>query len=142
MTEQDIRWVQRFDNFKRAFLVLENAVSVESPSVLEQGGIIQFFEMTFELSWKLLKDYQEMKGATVKYSRDVLKQAFQSDLIGNGHDWIQALEDRNLMSHTYNESVSIEVVKKIKNKYFPLLSELRDTFQAKLDGLPDNLEEE
>jgi len=134
MAELDTRWIQRFDNFKRAFLILENAVGVESPSVLEQGGIIQFFEMTFELSWKLLKDYQEMKGATVQYSRDVLKQAFQSGLISNGHDWIEALEDRNLMSHTYNESVAIEVIKKIRSKYFPLLAELKDTFQEKLDS--------
>ena len=134
MAELDTRWIQRFDNFKRAFLVLEDAVSVESPSVLEQGGIIQFFEMTFELSWKLLKDYQEMKGATVKYARDVLKQAFQSGLISNGHDWIEALDDHKLMSHTYNESVSTKVVEKIKNKYFPLLSELKDSFQAKLDS--------
>ena len=138
MAELDTRWIQRFDNFNRAFLVLEDAVGVESPSVLERGGIIQFFEMTFELSWKLLKGYQEMKGVTIKYPRDALKQAFQSGLIGNGHDWLEALDDRNLMSHTYNESTSNKVIKKIRSKYFPLLAELRNTFQTKLD----NTEEE
>ena len=57
MAEIDNRWIQRFDNFKRAFLILENSVSVESPSLLEQGGIIQFFEMTLELAWKRSQSY-------------------------------------------------------------------------------------
>lgn len=134
MEELDIRWKQRFENFKKAFAVLESAAEVESPSILEQGGIIQYFEMTFELSWKLLKDYQTLQGFSLKFPRETLKQTFQSELIANGHDWIEALEDRNLMSHTYNESVSVKVVKKIKEKYIVMLGELRDTFELKLNS--------
>ncbi len=48
--QKDIRWKQRFQNFEKAFQLLEKAVKIENLSELERGGLIQFFEMTFELS--------------------------------------------------------------------------------------------
>ncbi|MCC5896913.1 MAG: nucleotidyltransferase substrate binding protein [Phormidium sp. BM_Day4_Bin.17] len=133
MTKSDIRWIQRFSNFKRAFLLLENALTIESPSLVERAGMIQFFEMAFELSWKLLKDYQDLEGFTVKTPRETLKQAFQAEIITDGHDWIEALQDRNLMAHTYNEKTAIAVEQRIRYKYFPLLKNLHETFEAKLN---------
>ena len=134
MAELDVRWIQRFNNFKKALFILEEAINIELPSVVEQAGIVQLFEMTFELSWKLLKDYQELKGAIVKYPRDAIKQAFQSGLIENGYDWLEALEDRNLMAHTYNEPVYNQVVNKVKDKYIVILRDLKKTFQSKLES--------
>jgi len=75
---KEIRWKQRFVNFDKAFQALERTVAIENPSEAERGGLIQFFEMAFELSWKTLKDYLEAGGFQVKSPRDVLKQAFQS----------------------------------------------------------------
>ena len=80
--------------------------------------------MAFELSWKLLKDYEEAEGFEVKSPRHAIKQAFQSNLITAGHDWLDALEDRNLTTHTYNEETAIAVELKIRKKYFPLLQQL------------------
>lgn len=135
MTDPDIRWIQRFSNFKRTFLLLENALSIESLSLVERAGLIQFFEMAFELAWKLLKDYEEMEGFTVKTPRETLKQAFQAEIITQGQDWIEALQDRNLMAHTYNEKTAIAVEERIRYKYFPLLKNLYDTFEAKSNTL-------
>ncbi|MCK4345422.1 MAG: nucleotidyltransferase substrate binding protein, partial [Bacteroidales bacterium] len=59
---KDIRWKQRFQNFEKAFLLLEKAVSIDNPSEVERAGLIQFFEITFELSWKLMADYLEELG--------------------------------------------------------------------------------
>lgn len=81
---------------------------------IERAGLIQFFEMAFELGWKLLKDYQEAEGYTISSPRDAIKQAFQSGLISAGHDWINALEDRNLTTHTYNEATAAAVEEKIR----------------------------
>ena len=60
MVPVDTRWHQRFDNFRRALLQLQQAVelSEERPlSDLERQGLIQAFEFTHELSWKTLKDF-------------------------------------------------------------------------------------
>jgi nucleotidyltransferase substrate binding protein (TIGR01987 family) len=102
MDTQDIRWIQRFQNFEKAFLLLQETIQIENPSVVERAGMIQFFEMTFELAWKLLKDYGEEEGFEIKSPRDAIKRAFQTNIIIAGHTWIDALEDRNLTSHTYH----------------------------------------
>ena len=135
MIEEDIRWIQRFSNFERAFLLLQDSLKTEPLSILERAGLIQFFEMTFELSWKLLKDYEETEGFIVKTPREAIKQAFQSGLISNGHDWIDALQDRNLTAHTYNEETAIAVEAKIRDKYFQLLAEVYAYFQNKITTL-------
>ena len=135
MLEEDIRWIQRFSNFERAFLLLQDSLKTEPLSILERAGLIQFFEMTFELSWKLLKDYEETEGFIVKTPREAIKQAFQSGLISNGHDWIDALQDRNLTSHTYNEETAIAVESKIRGKYFQLLAEVYAYFKNKIESL-------
>ena len=137
MEEQDIRWVQRFANFERAFLLLRQALEINSPSIVERAGLIQFFEIAFELSWKLLKDYEELEGFSVKTPREAIKQAFQAGIISHGEHWLQALQDRNLTAHTYNEKTAIAVETKIRQNYFPLLLELYQTFQIKLSELSE-----
>jgi len=129
MTEQDIRWKQRFSQFEKAYALLRSAIAIESPSIVERAGLIQFFEMAFELAWKLLKDYQEAQGFQIISPRDAIKQAFQSGLVTEGHDWLGALEDRNLTTHTYNEETAAAVEKKIRESYFPLLESLHQRFK-------------
>lgn len=58
--QQDIRWIQRFNNFKLAFAQLSEAITLfksRELSLIEKQGLIQSFEFTHELSWKVLKDY-------------------------------------------------------------------------------------
>jgi|SRR3989338_5973879 len=126
-----IRWRQRFQNFEKAFDLLETAMKIKNPSNTEKAGLIQFFEVCFELAWKILKDYLESQGFVTKFPRDTLKQAFQSNLIEDGHAWMKALEDRNLTSHTYDEEETDKIEKLIRNQYFPLLKKLRQTFLEK-----------
>ena len=132
MTEHDIRWQQRFTQFEKAFLLLQSAVDIEQPSVVERAGLIQFFEMAFELAWKLLKDVAESEGFSIKSPRDAIKQAFEMELIQEGHDWMNALEDRNLTTHTYNEQTAKSVEDKIRHTYFPCLQRLYQDFQARM----------
>ena len=134
MTEylNDIRWKQRFQNFERSYQLLEDTLRIEKPSEAERAGLIQFFEMTFELGWKLMKDYLEEQGFAINSPKEAIKQAFQSGLIADGHGWIDALNDRNLTTHTYQEETAINVEQKIRKDYFPLLQTLYKQFKDKL----------
>jgi len=121
---QDIRWKQRLQNFEKSYQLLENTLQIKSPSEAERAGLIQFFEMTFELAWKMMKDYLQEQGFSVDSPKEAIKQAFQSNLIADGHGWIDALNDRNLTTHTYQEETAVKVEQKIRNDYFPLLQTL------------------
>ncbi|RHJ77011.1 nucleotidyltransferase substrate binding protein [Parabacteroides sp. AM08-6] len=125
--EQDIRWKQRFQNFEKAFLRLEEAIRIvkgEPDNALLQAGLIQTYEFTFELGWKTLKDFLEAEGFIVPSPKATLRQAYQSGYIKNGDRWLKALNDRNLTAHTYDDEIATEVIKDIQEKYFFLLKDL------------------
>jgi len=121
---KEIRYKQRFEQFEKAFLLLKEGMDIIEYSKIERAGFIQFFEIAFELSWKLLKDYLESIGYITKSPRETIKIAFQIEVIKDGHDWLEALENRNLTVHTYNEKLANEMLNSIKIKYFFILKDL------------------
>jgi len=125
---QDIRWQQRFQNFDRAIVLLREPVErgVESLSALEKEGTIQRFEFAVELAWKTLKDYLEFQGQTLSTvtPRNVVKAAFAARILSDGQVWIDMLDHRNLLSHTYDESTFDQAVIAIRDQYMAALEEL------------------
>jgi len=122
MSAQDIRWIQRFNNFSKAFAQLTEAVELSQQrklSKLEEQGLIQAFEYTHEMAWNTLKDFLEERGVAQMYgSRDTTREAFKTGLIENGEVWMKMIESRNLTSHTYNEELAREIASAIIHSYF------------------------
>ena len=132
MENQDTRWLQRFDNYKKTIGHLENGLNLGELDIFQRAGLIQFFEMSFELAWKLLKDFLEEQGfQDVKSPRMAIKKAFEIGLIENGHAWLELLMDRNLTAHTYDVEKAAAVEQLIRQKYFVLLKSLEQTFDEK-----------
>ncbi len=119
----NIRWKQRFHNLTKAFLFLERATKQTSFNELEAAGLVQSFEFTFELTWKTLKDYLSEQAFVVLSPRDTIKQAFQSGYLKDGHIWMEMLEQRNLLTHTYNEEQAKAATKLICETYFPAIKQ-------------------
>ncbi len=134
----DIRWQQRFANFERAFALLREAVerAPEGLSMLEKEGVVQRFEYTFELAWKVLKDYLEAEGALVVplTPRQVIKDAFSAGLLADGQTWIEMLDQRNLLSHNYDAQVFAKAVEAIAQRYVAVLAGLHAWFAEKVRG--------
>ncbi len=124
MDDKTTRWKQRFKNFEKAILLLQAAVSQNELSILEQAGVIQTYEITFELAWKTLKDFLESKEVIAQFPRDVIKEAFKNKIIKAGEIWLDMLEKRNLMSHTYDEKNAGLALQLIVNSYFDELYDL------------------
>jgi len=120
----DIRWKQRFDNFEKVFLRLKDALLNETPSELEKAGVIQYFEFTFELGWKTLKDYLQEMGVEVRFPRDTIKEAFKNELIQDGDLWIEMLEKRNQMSHTYDEFAANQSFQLVRDEFIHGIEQL------------------
>lgn len=123
------RWQQRFQNLDRAFNQLERGLAITDPSDIEQQGIIQSFEFSFELSWKTLKDYLEAQGVTCQFPREVIKKAFHHQIISEGELWLDMLGKRNLLAHTYDEAMAFESYRLIKQDFSPELKKLVQWFQ-------------
>lgn len=126
--KSEIRWQQRFSNFEKAFERLSRAVKKDKYDELEEAGLVQIFEFTFELGWKVLKDFLEAQGYDDKTPREVIKRGYQLNYVQDGTAWLDALDKRNLMTHIYDESKAKEVVSLIKNQYFKILEDFRITF--------------
>lgn len=124
----DIRWKQRFSNLKKAYEQLTEFMEKSELNKFEVQGLIQCFEYTFELSWKTIKDYLEFEGYDVKTPRDTIKKAFQVGIIDDGSVWLDALEKRNLMSHTYNENITNQTEQLIKTKYYAMMKKVIEFF--------------
>jgi nucleotidyltransferase substrate binding protein (TIGR01987 family) len=132
MEDKDIRWLQRFDNYKKALVQLQNAVDLAGDralSNLEGQGLIQAFEFTHELAWKTLKDFLHEKGNTGIYgSKDTIRQAFNLGLIKEGASWMDMIKNRNRTSHTYNEETAHEIIQAILDNYIDEFKKLQNTF--------------
>jgi len=133
-----IRWKQRFENFEKALLLLQEALSLKSVlaySKLEQEGIVQRFEYTFELAWKTMKDRLFYEGYDEKTPRSVIRRAFEVDFISEPETevWLDALDARNLLSHTYNETTALTVLDHIEKRYSHILTRLYERLKPEAD---------
>jgi len=143
MENKDIRWEQRFNNYKKALQKLSEAIEefeVGELSDLEKEGMIQRFEYTHELAWLTIKDYYEYQGETnIQGSKDAIKIAFNRGLISNGKVWIEMIDSRQLTVHTYNEDTAEKVVAKIVYEYSDLFNELKEKFNEEIYGKQSTL---
>jgi nucleotidyltransferase substrate binding protein (TIGR01987 family) len=131
----DIRWKQRFANFEKALHQLSEALKDHgsSPVDIIKEGIIQRFEFTHELAWKLMKDYLEYEGyQNITGSRSATKEAFNKGLLTEGQLWMDMIESRNNTVHTYHENILQTEFQQIVTAYFPLFVTFRNKMQSLL----------
>ncbi len=130
----EIRWKQRLENFGNALSQLEVACSKEQYSDLERAGLVQMFEFSFELSWKVLKDLLFYEGHDAKSPREVIRKSFEMEYVSEDDTeiFLDALGKRNLLSHTYNEKTALEAEHLINDQYYPLLRRIYNTLDRKL----------
>ena len=132
-SNKDIRWIQRFQNFDRAFLLLRSALEergLEQMSELEKVGLIQRFEYSYELAWKTMKDYLEEQGTIINpvTPRNVIKEAFSAQIIADGQVWVDMMLHRNLLAHTYDFSKFKEVLDAVVERYLDAQEQLHEWF--------------
>ncbi|MBF4505480.1 nucleotidyltransferase substrate binding protein [Flavobacterium sp. JLP] len=155
---EDIRWEQRFSNFNKALLKLDESVNYIKQNYLDdkdeldadnlgyvveeliKEGLIQRFEYTHELAWNVMKDYAFFQGnSTVGGSRDATREAFRLHIIENAEMWMDMIQSRNKTSHTYNEEIANEIFNKIINDYFQLFLDFQKKMKEKKSGEQINL---
>ena len=127
--QTDIRWIQRYANFHKAcsrlVAVTEADRFMDDLSELEIEGLVQRFEYTFELAWKVLQDLLIYKGYEFMMGPNgTLKMSFDDGLIADHDGWRKMAKSRNTLSHVYDEEEVLPIVKLIYSDYAPLLKKL------------------
>ncbi len=136
MKTEKQRWKYRFDNFKRAYILLQEAADLSYENKLDQlgkEGMIQRFEYTAELAWKTIKDYLESQNIVFKMltPRAVVKEAIAAKFIARGEEWMSLIDARNKMSHTYDFKKFEAVIEQIKENYLACFDELHEKLLVK-----------
>ena len=130
--QTDVRWKQRFQNYQKALNQLRKFIDKGELNELEQQGLIKAFEYTYELAWKVMKDYYEDQGEIgIQGSRDAIRLAFQRGLIEAGDEWMMMIKSRVASVHTYNHDLSDQISQDIQRVYFSLFVK----FEEKIQGL-------
>ena len=97
------RLKERIENFNRAFKIYEEAVlEFNWDKILSHMALIQSYEVCCELAWKVLKDYLLENGVSAYLPKQVVKEAFNKNIISEGQIWIDMIDARNATSHEYN----------------------------------------
>jgi len=140
MEDKDVRWIQRFSNYRKALIQLGKAVNIVSAlsnSSSDQNdllaeGLIQRYEYTHELAWKVMKDYEEYQGITdIMGSRDAIRVALRAGILDDDR-WMDTISDRNLTSHNYDDETAKHIVNNIINVYYPLFVKFETTMTGKM----------
>jgi len=125
----DIRWLQRFENYKKALIQMTEAIELinaRALSNIEKQGFIKAFEFTHELAWKVLKDFANYQGdSQIMGSRDATRYGFANQIIKDGETWMQMIVSRNKAVHSYDEQAITQLIGIIKQDYFELFKQLQ-----------------
>lgn len=113
-----------FSSLQQALASLKQALEKAPDDDLERDGVIQRFEYTFELCWKMIRRVLIALGrAEVSASpRPLLRDAAEEHLIDDVEVWFEFLEARNLTTHTYDQSQAERVFEMAQK--FPTHAEL------------------
>lgn len=129
---QDIRWIQRLQNLNKALAHLAKFIQKPELNELEASGMIQAYEVCYELSWNVLKDYFNYQGnVQITGARDAIREAFKYELISEGEIWMQMVTDRNLTTHTYDEALADKIRLLIRQNYFKQFESLAALLNTK-----------
>lgn len=121
--------MKKFENFCKALNNLSEGAALNEPyTIVEQTGIIGLFEICFEQAWKLMKQVLEEHGRfeeKIGSPRAIIKVAYQCEMINDCEAWLELLEARNILAHTYSDEQALNVIRKLKSDYIILFETLK-----------------
>lgn len=127
--------MKKYENFCRSLLNLKEGAELNEPyTVVEQTGIAALFEICFEQSWKLMKAILEEHGRydeKIGSPRAIIKLAYQCGMITDCEGWLELLEARNILAHTYSNEQALNIIRKLKTDYIPLFEALKTEIDTK-----------
>lgn len=122
--------MRKYENFCNALSNMKDIYNYEEPyDNVVLTGLVGLYEITFEQSWKMMKEilqnhgYEE--GATGS-PKIILKTAYKAGMIKDEELWLRALQARNNVTHSYNQKIALGIVSEAKNEFYKMFVELKE----------------
>ena len=122
--------MKKYENFCSSLGNMKDIYNYEEPyDNVVLTGLIGLYEITFEQSWKMMKEilqnhgYEE--GATGS-PKIILKTAYKAGMIKDEELWLRALQARNNVTHSYNQKIALGIVSEAKNEFYKMFVELKE----------------
>ncbi len=121
--------MKKYENFCNAFSNLKDIYDYNEPySNVEMSGLVALYEFCFEQAWKAMKEILEQQGFAEERTgspKIVLKTAFSAGMIGDEELWMDALNARNNVAHSYNKEVALDIINQTKNRFYNMFEKLK-----------------
>lgn len=125
--------MKKYENFQRALENLKKIQTVKPPyDTITLTGMVALFEICFEQAWKAMKELLEYSGyseARMGSPRSILKLAYQAGMIDDEAIWLQAMQDRNDVTPSYNENIALRIINDCKTNYLPIFIKLQASIE-------------
>ena len=123
------KFINRYRTFCNCLNNLIKSQNADPKQDFVLEGTIQNFNLTFDISWKVMKDILVKKLEITNFAlgspREVLQTAFTNRLIDDDR-WLEMLKIRNQLAHDYDGSLAENVFQKIVETYIILFERFRD----------------
>ena len=127
--------MKKFENFCKSLENLKKCRDYNEPyDTVTETGLVALFEICFEQSWKAMKEILEHHGydsSKTGSPRMIIKLAYSAGMVNDEELWLAALSARNDVSHSYNESVAIGIIKRTKESFVDMFTALKDEIENK-----------
>ena len=129
----DVKFYKRLESFTKSLDSLAEAKQRDMGDSFVLSGTGAKFSITFDLAWKVMKDIIIQYYAVVDFPkgspREVLKKAFEFDLIGDDR-WLEMLNHRNELTHDYDGTILQAICRDIVDVYIDLFYAFREAAET------------
>ena len=126
--------MKKYENFCSSLGNMKDIYNYKEPyDNVVLTGLVGLYEITFEQSWKMMKEilqnhgYEE--GATGS-PKIFLKTAYKAGMIKDEELWLRALQARNNVTYSYNQKIALSIVSEAKTEFYKMFVDLKEEVES------------
>lgn len=122
--------MKKYENFCVSLENMKDIYNYEEPyDNVVLTGLVGLYEITFEQSWKMMKEILEIHGfaeGATGSPKMILRTAYKAGMIKDEELWLSALQERNNVTHSYNRKIAMGIITQVKQKFYKMFCELKE----------------
>lgn len=122
--------MKKYENFCVSLENMKDIYNYEEPyDNVVLTGLVGLYEITFEQSWKMMKEILEIHGfaeGATGSPKMILRTAYKAGMIKDEELWLSALQERNNVTHSYNRKIAMGIITQTKQKFYKMFCELKE----------------